>query len=282
MTTTRAPTMDATPESGCTYQNVEGPCEDGNLCTISDLCQGGQCQNGPQKECDDDNACTDEYCDLSSGNCVFEYNESPCSDGNACTELDICANGSCLGAVPVICNDGDPCTSDGCDPDLGCTIAPASGNPCDDGNQCTEQDICQAGTCTAGPLKDCSDGNGCTDSTCNPADGSCQSVPNTKGCDDGDPCTSGDTCAEGECIGLVLESESNVCDGLDEDCDGETDEDCALVLGPGIFSDGGSPQSTTLSFELKEAVGTPRFVGTSSDGQFTIVPAIPHSGGGQP
>ena len=44
------------------------------------------------EECDDDNARTDEYCDLSSGNCVFEYNESPAA--MAMLPSCICANGS--------------------------------------------------------------------------------------------------------------------------------------------------------------------------------------------
>ena len=104
----------------------------------------------------------------------------------------------------MIGNDGDPCTSDGCDPDLGCTIAPASGIRVTTETSALSRIFTIGGNVRRDRSKTAA--INCTDSTCNPADGSCQSVPNTKGCDDGDPCTSGDTCAE-ERHGLVLESD---------------------------------------------------------------------------
>lgn len=43
-----------------------------------------------------------------------------CSDGDACTVGDVCTlDGSCAG-TPRVCDDGDPCFDDRCDPALGC------------------------------------------------------------------------------------------------------------------------------------------------------------------
>src|SRR5262245_49586988 len=54
------------------------------------------------------------------------------------------------------CDDGNPCTDDLCDADLGCVYAEVS-NPCDDGNPCSTGDVCQNGTCIGGAVA-----TGCT------------------------------------------------------------------------------------------------------------------------
>jgi len=70
---------------------------------------------------------------------------------------------------------------------------------CDDGNACTENDYCDAGTCVGMPVN-CDDGNDCTDDLCDPITG-CYHVPNTgNACDDGNVCTTGDTCLDGACM----------------------------------------------------------------------------------
>ena len=85
-------------------------------------------------------------------------------------------------------------------------------------------------------------------------------------------------CVPGEAVsGIANTAEANVCDGLDEDCDGQTD-DCTVVLGRGIFTDGAAT-SSTQEFGLKESIGAPRFTGKSSTGDFIIVPGIPKQGG---
>ena len=43
--------------------------------------------------------------------------------------------GTCVG-TPINCDDGNPCTTDSCDPVTGCINTPNS-NACDDGNVCT-------------------------------------------------------------------------------------------------------------------------------------------------
>ncbi|RYZ02408.1 MAG: hypothetical protein EOO73_31835 [Myxococcales bacterium] len=55
---------------------------------------------------------------------------------------------SCPAGALGFCDDGNSCTQDRCDPELGCIHeALADGAACDDGSVCTEQDSCVAGTC---------------------------------------------------------------------------------------------------------------------------------------
>ncbi len=45
--------------------------------------------------------------------------DGDCSDGNACNGQEICLNGQCHSGTPPNCNDGNLCTSDGCNPATG-------------------------------------------------------------------------------------------------------------------------------------------------------------------
>jgi hypothetical protein len=69
-----------------------------------------------------------------------------CSDDDACTSSDTCGGGICLPGAPIVCNDGNPCTDDSCNPALGCVYANNT-NACDDGNACTYGDTCAGGNC---------------------------------------------------------------------------------------------------------------------------------------
>jgi hypothetical protein len=72
----------------------------------------------------------------------------------------------------------------------------ATGGACNDGNACTQTDTCQAGACAGGNPVVCPSDNCHNAGICNPANGAC-SAGTTKyntACDDGNPCTSGDTC----------------------------------------------------------------------------------------
>ena len=97
-----------------------------------------------------------------------------------------------------------------------CKIVSAdSGTTCDDGDACTMSDQCKDGKCS-GLAKSCNDQSVCTTDSCNASSGKCEYVPNTAKCDDGDLCTSNDTCAEGKCVGTASAS-----------CGCKTDADCA-------------------------------------------------------
>jgi YVTN family beta-propeller protein len=103
------------------------------------------------------------------------------------------------------CDDGNPCTDDRCDFQLGC-VRTYNSAPCDDGNGCTASDSCQDGVCVgSGALADgtsCDDGNACTgNDACH--GGTCvgQAVDDGSPCDDADACTTSDACQGGVCVG---------------------------------------------------------------------------------
>jgi len=188
----------------------------------AEMCDGadddcdGQIDEGA---CDDGEACTIDACDLLNGcSHLPGAGNTPCSDGSACTSGDACVEGACLGQ-PVDCNDVNPCTLDGCNPNSGCTNAPIQAG-CSDGDPCTSGDACAGGACKGKP-KACDDGDACTADTCQGGDG-CVNLPTAATCSDGNVCTKGDTCSLGGCAGVALDC---------EDDNGCTADACDPVVG---------------------------------------------------
>lgn len=100
----------------CEAPDLDGtPCSDGLACTVGERCLEGACQPSGLTSCDDFNPCTDEFC-TPEGDCLREYNSSPCDDGNPCTTGDRCVRGACSSTGVVDCRDDDLCSSDTCDP----------------------------------------------------------------------------------------------------------------------------------------------------------------------
>jgi hypothetical protein len=188
------------PATGCVFTNNTAACDDGNACTTSDTCSAGACVGGAPPVCDDGNVCTDDACAPATG-CVTTENTLACDDADACTTGDRCAGGRCEGGAPLVCNDGNLCTDDACEPARGC-IATPNESPCEDGNACTDGDRCVEGSCAAGGPRVCNDGDVCTDDACDPVAG-CVTTPNESPCNDGNPCTIGDTCSSGTCSGSL-------------------------------------------------------------------------------
>ena len=60
---------------------------------------------------------------------------------DVCTARDECSNGECITGVPKNCSDGESCTTDTCDPELGCMHELLD---CDDGDACTIGDACMS------------------------------------------------------------------------------------------------------------------------------------------
>ena len=119
----------------------EGDCDDSNAAINpgqSDIC------NGLDDDCDGD---------------VDEDGVASCDDGLYCNGAETCGGGSCLSGTPIECGDsGDACQVSQCDDSIdACVNVPTvDGTVCDDGNLCTVNDSCQAGTCASGSLRDCS------------------------------------------------------------------------------------------------------------------------------
>jgi hypothetical protein len=62
-----------------------------------------------------------------------------CDDGNACDGVEHCVAGTCGTGTALVCDDTNECTTDTCDPSLGCESVAVT-----DGTACT------GGTCTGG------------------------------------------------------------------------------------------------------------------------------------
>ncbi len=157
-------------------------CNDNNVCTQDDTCQGGVCRPGAALNCNDNKPCTNDSCNATTGCAnVRRADNTVCDDGNACTVDDKCAAGECRG-VGKSCDDKNPCTTDTCNPTTQqCTPANVPNNtPCTDENVCTTEDKCQNGACVPGPALDCTDSNACTTHSCDPRTG-CTTSPNDGG-----------------------------------------------------------------------------------------------------
>ncbi len=109
----------------------------------------------------------------------------------------------CSPGTPLTCNDNNACTTDTCDPAIGCVFTPNP--PCNDNNACTTDTCDPAIGCVFTPNPPCNDNNACTTDTCDPAIG-CVYTPNPP-CNDNNPCTD-DTCDPA--IGCVF-TPNNAC-----------------------------------------------------------------------
>ncbi len=172
-------------------------CSDGDACTTGEKCFKGVCGSGTPVVCDDKNACTLDTCDPKAG-CANKPNLGDlCDDGDKCTAGDKCDGAGKCGGGPAMCDDGNPCTNDGCDKAKGCTVTDNKA-ACDDANKCTEADQCAAGACKGGAQKNCDDNEVCTKDACLPTTG-CDYTNVVGSCSDSNKCTEPDACANGKC-----------------------------------------------------------------------------------
>ncbi|MFH1532432.1 MAG: MopE-related protein [Pseudomonadota bacterium] len=192
----------------CTQVGKSGACNDGDLCTVNDLCQNGACQGTPLDCTDLNSQCITGAC--SNGVCVQAPKSGPCTDQDPCTTGDACTNGVCAGTLKDCTYLNSTCTVGVCADGL-CSGQNKIG-ACNDGDACTTTDICINGVC-AGTPKDCSYLNSqCSTGVCDAA-GMCVTQAGVGACDDGNPCTSGDLCQGGACVGVGMN-----CSYLDGPC----------------------------------------------------------------
>lgn len=213
----------------------------GEECDAPDALRGDGCepvtctfsceQDG---ECDDDRTCNGaESCDRTLHRCVAGTSAS--AEGQSCTSNGVagsCRTGLC---IPSSCGNGTIDPGEACelgtsdcraDCQLGCRVDA----DCRNENVCDGAETCDATTreCRSGGALACSDGDACTlDGVCDP-DSGCRFLRIDEDRDGFSP----PTCAAGsnkpaDCNDLnknAWPGATEFCDGIDNDCDGDTDE----------------------------------------------------------
>ena len=187
-------------------------------------------------------ACVWATCDMATGDCVRDDNKldgQDCDDNDLCTDSGTCQDGQCVGSDPVDPDDGFACTVDTCDPATGIVNTPDD-TLCDDGDPCTGIETCDPIADTADPV------TGCVTSPPSDEDTTCDGVDDDCDGDTDEDYVSDDTCGVGYCLtnntpSVCVDGQETACqpgapnsaddpcpaDGIDDDCDGLTDEDCA-------------------------------------------------------
>lgn len=185
-------------------------CNDANLCTQTDTCQGGACAGSSPVVCTASDQCHDVgVCAPATGACSNpnKQNGVACVDADLCTQGDTCQAGACQSGSPVVCTAINSCHLAGvCNPGTGACSNPNApdGTGCSDGNACTQTDLCSAGICGGSNPILCTPLDACHQAgTCAPGTGICSNPngPNGTPCNDGNICTENDGCQSGACQG---------------------------------------------------------------------------------
>lgn len=172
-------------------------CTDGVCCDVecgidcqSCNVQGsiGICTDVPAKQTD--GACMNGKACNGSGKCMIEIGQK-CGVGTQCLSgfcfNQVCCDAACSGNCQA-CSIATGATADGV-----CTAL--SDKPCDDGNFCTQTDVCQSGTCVGDNPVVCAEAGDCqNEGLCNPTSGICEYS------DQGPECTAGKNTTGGGCV----------------------------------------------------------------------------------
>lgn len=204
----------------CTTEPVPNgdPCESDDLCQIGTTCTNGICGGGMTENCflePTPNECFNSVCNPTNGMCepVPGNDGFNCVDLNdLCTEGKTCDAGACTGGSPKDCTGvAAECEVGVCDTNTGQCMAQPSmqGDPCSAaGDQCNPGFCDNTGTCVPQQA---------TDGTM---------------CDNGDACSTMDTCQSGICsAGSPVTVCSQTPDGCcPSTCTAANDLDCACSI----------------------------------------------------
>jgi hypothetical protein len=199
--------------------------------------------------------------------CATAKDGLPCDDGQLCTVGETCKNNQCQGGKQRECtNLTDSCNAGSCTEDKGCTAKPLpDGTACDDNLYCTTGDSCHAGKCTGTTLDCAAQAGPCRTSLgCSELYQGCQfttdSTTNGTPCDDGQFCTTNDTCYYGQCQGQARDCSA----GLDSYCASaacdETTKSCVVTpasSGTYCYTSGSCTSSSGSCDGAGHCVGTP-------------------------
>ena len=195
------------------------PCDDGQFCTINDVCGAdGVCAGPDLLDCSEfSGGCVAGTCNEALDQCDGDPvpDGTSCNaDDSGCTVGDSCLAGTCVpGDLANCAAFGSQCAVYSCQASdaENFTCVPnnvAAGTACDDGLFCTTNDQCNGnGICLSGEPNPCSAGtDACNDALCDEVTDTCTPTPKADGtsCSDGDACTTVDTCQGGQCIGSEL------------------------------------------------------------------------------
>jgi len=208
---------------GCiqTYSSGKACTSSANCYKTNGICSNtGVCVADPIS-CEDNNACTLDSCDITTGLCVHENKNISCTPliADDCHAY-ACVNTACVAVTPKDCDDHNECTRDSCNNGV-CSHFAINGASCSDGNDCTESDTCNTNGVCVGVPKVCDDGNLCTTGRC--ANGVCIFDFNSNPCTSPDKCAQTSVCSAGQCV----TTSSKYCDAVicnDAYCDSLTGE----------------------------------------------------------
>ncbi|HYC55604.1 MAG TPA: hypothetical protein VEL28_11795, partial [Candidatus Binatia bacterium] len=163
-------TVDSCDENAgaCVNTGSDALCQDDVFCDGSEICNTDSgCMDGTPPDCSGSSgSCTIGACNEITDSCVgLPTNEGNiCDDSLFCTVSDTCQTGVCTGSPMDCSNLDDECMEGVCNEDANACQAQNSnqGGGCDDGDECTENDTCNAGVCAGTEIPSCGQvcGNG--------------------------------------------------------------------------------------------------------------------------